>query len=169
MNSVISPVRQRARLGCPPEKFTANRSEATDNVLQDFLSRESHGKKKVDEYSFASSVEKLVKIQKEDVESAVVGTGEYKLRKEFRYLEVVPSEWSRMRNDQRKAELGKIHEANIAEMQQPSVTQATNALRRGAHPVMQEIQSIGIDWIPHDVLSAIVNKADSLNKEHHSV
>jgi len=169
VNSVISPVRQRAGLGCPPEKFTANRSEATNNVLQDFLSRESHGKKKVDEYSFASSVEKLVKIQKEDVEPAVVGRGEYKLRKEFRYLEVVPSEWSRMRNDQRKAVLGKIHEANIAEMQQPSVTQATNALRRGAHPVMQEIQSIGIDWIPHDVLSAIVNKADSLNKEHHSV
>ena len=34
---------------------------------------------------------------------------------------------------------------------------------------MQEIQCIGIDWIPHDVLSAMVNKADSLNKEHHSV
>ena len=34
---------------------------------------------------------------------------------------------------------------------------------------MQEIQSIGIDWIPHDVLFAMVNKADSLNKEHHSV
>lgn len=133
------------------------------------MSRESHGKKKVDEYSFASSVQKLVKIQKEDVELAAVGGGEYKLREEFRNLEVVLSEWSRMRVDQRKAVLQKIHEANIDEMQQSSVTQATNALRSGAHAVMQEIQSIGIDWIPHDVLSALVNKADSLNKEHHSV
>ena len=122
MNCVISPVRQRAGLGCPPEKFTTNRSEATNNVLQDFVSRESHGKKKVDEYSFALSVEKLVKIQKEDVELAVVGRGEYKLREDFRYLEVAPSEWSRMRDDQRKAVLQKIHEANIDEMQQSSVT-----------------------------------------------
>ena len=32
VNCVISPVRQRAGLGCPPEKFTTNRSEATNNV-----------------------------------------------------------------------------------------------------------------------------------------
>ena len=108
MNCVISPVHQRAGLECPPEKFTTKRSEATNNVLQDFVSRESHGKKKVDEYSLASSVEKLVKIQKEDVELAVVGRGEYKLREEFRYLEVAPSEWSRMRDDQRKAVLQKF-------------------------------------------------------------
>ena len=133
------------------------------------MSRKLHEKKKVDEYSFASSVEKLVKIQKEEVEQAVVGRGKNKLRAEFRNLEVAPSEWSRMRDDQRKAVLQKIHEANIHEMQQSSVTQATNALRRGAHPVMQEILTIGIDWIPNDVLSAMVNKADSLNKEHHSV
>ena len=169
VNCVISPVRQRAGLGCPPEKFTTNRSEATNNVLQDFVLRESHGKKKMDEHSFASSVEKLVNIQKEDVELAVVGSGEYKLREEFRYLEVAPSEWSQMRDDQRKAVLQKIYETNIHEMQQSSVTQATNALRSEAHPVMQKILSIGIDWIPHDVLSAMVNKADSLNKEHHSV
>jgi len=92
------------------------------------VSRESHGKKKVNEYSFASSVEKLVKIQKEDVKLAVVGRGEYKLREEFQYLEVAPSKWNRMRNNQRKAVLQKINEANIDEMQQSSITQAMNAL-----------------------------------------
>ena len=131
--------------------------------------RESHGKKKVDEHSFPSSVEKLVNIQKEDVELAVVGRGEYKLREEFRYFEFAPSEWSQMRDDHRKAVLQKMHETNIHEMQQSSVTQATNALRSEAHPIMQKILSIGIDWIPHDVLSAMVNKADYWNKEHHSV
>ena len=106
VNCVISPVRQRNGLRFLPEKFTTNRSEATNNVLQDrFVSRESHGKKKVDEHSFASSVKKFVKIQKEDVELAEVGRGEYKLREEFRYLEVAPSEWSQMPDDQRKAVL----------------------------------------------------------------
>ena len=169
VSCVISPVRQRAGLGCPPERFTTNRSETTNNVLQDFVSRESHGKKKVDEYSFASSVEKLVKIQKQDIELAVVGRGEYKLREEFRYLEVTPSEWSRMREDQRKAALQKLHHVNVHEVQASSVTQVTTALESGAHPVMKEITNLGIDWIPHDILSSMVDKADSLIKEGHSV
>lgn len=169
LNCVISPVRQRAGLGYPPERFTTNRSETTNNVLQDFVSRETNGKKKVDEYSFASSVERLIKIQNQEIELAVVGRGEYKLREEFRYLEVTPTEWSKMREDQRKAALQKIHQVNIHEVQASSVSQVTNALQSGAHPVMQEIINCGIDWIPHDVLSSMVDKADSLIKEGHSV
>ncbi len=169
VNCVISPVRQRAGLGCPPERFTTNRSETTNHVLQDFVSRETNGKKKVDEYCFASSVERLIKIQNQEIELAVVERGEYKLREEFRYLEVTPTEWSKMREDQRKAALQKIHQVNIHEVQESSVSQVTNALQSGAHPVRQEIINCGIDWIPHDVLSSMIHKADLLIKEGHLV
>ena len=40
IRSVISPVRQRAGLGFPPEKFTTNRSERTNGVLQDCVKLE---------------------------------------------------------------------------------------------------------------------------------
>lgn len=36
-NSVINPVRKLAGLGCPPEKFTTNRSERTNGIVQDYI------------------------------------------------------------------------------------------------------------------------------------
>ena len=36
----ISPIRQRAGLGFPPDKFTTNRSERTNSVLQDCVNAE---------------------------------------------------------------------------------------------------------------------------------
>ena len=40
IRSVISPIRQRAGLGFPPEKFTTNRSDRTNSVLQDCVNAE---------------------------------------------------------------------------------------------------------------------------------
>ena len=40
IRSVISPIRQRAGLGFPPDKFTTNRSERTNSVLQDCMNAE---------------------------------------------------------------------------------------------------------------------------------
>ena len=75
INGVINPVRQRAGLGCPPERFTTNRSEKTNSLLQEFASQD-YGKKKV-------------------------GRGEYRLREKFQYLEKLPNDWSKMREEQR--------------------------------------------------------------------
>ena len=40
IRSFISPIRQRAGLGFPPDKFTTNRSECTNSVLQDCVNAE---------------------------------------------------------------------------------------------------------------------------------
>ena len=63
VKSVISPVRQRAGLGCPPERFTTNRSERTNGVIQEFVKRES-GKENVDEYTFAVTLKKWSKFKR---------------------------------------------------------------------------------------------------------
>ena len=65
IRSVITAVRQRAGLGCPPEKFTTNRSERTNGVLQDCVERDC-GTAKTDEYTLVKSIEKLVKNQEQD-------------------------------------------------------------------------------------------------------
>ena len=57
IRSVISPVRQNAGLGCPPDKFTNNRSERTNDVLQDCVKRE-RGTAKIDEYTLIKTLEK---------------------------------------------------------------------------------------------------------------
>ena len=76
IRSVISPVRQRAGLGCPPAKFTTNRSERTNGVLQDCVKREC-GTAKIDEYTLVKSLEKLVKNQEQELELHVLDKGEY--------------------------------------------------------------------------------------------
>lgn len=59
INSVISPVRQRAGLGFPPERFTTNRSEQTNRSIQEFIESEYKGAKKVDEFTFCVALSKL--------------------------------------------------------------------------------------------------------------
>ena len=78
VNSIISPVHTLAALGCPPEKFTTNRSERTNGIIQDYVKREFSGSK-VNEYVFTSTMQKLIDVQEKEL--AVVNRGEYKLRK----------------------------------------------------------------------------------------
>ena len=45
LTSAIQCVRQRAGLGCPPERFTTNRSEQTNRIIQEFVNKKYGGKK----------------------------------------------------------------------------------------------------------------------------
>ena len=170
INSVISPVRERAGLCCPPDKFTTNRSEKTNGIIQDFVRGQNSGKKiPVDEYFFTSRLQQLVKIQKQEIELAVVGRGEYRLREPFRYLEVSTNEWSRMWDGQREEALLKIHTITVEEATSSNVTGVTKALSNEQDAVMKQIVSLGIDWLPHEILSSMVTKANSLAKDEKSV
>ena len=95
LDSVISPERQRACLGCPPKRFTTNRSERTNGVIQEFVKRECNAKK-VDEYVFATTLQKLINVQEKEFELAVISQGEYKLRDRFKHISDPTSRWSKM-------------------------------------------------------------------------
>ena len=69
VESVVRPARERAGLGCPPERFTTNKSERTNGVIQDFVKRKTGGK--VDEYVFAQTLKELIDTQEQDIEIAV--------------------------------------------------------------------------------------------------
>ena len=58
-NHVITPVCQRAVLGFPPAKFTTNRSERTNGVIQDYVKRKC-GRRLVDVFTFAVTLKELV-------------------------------------------------------------------------------------------------------------
>ena len=92
--SMISSVQQRAGLGCPPKKFTTNHSEGTNDVIQDFKKREC-GKDKVDEYTFAKSLERLIRMQEQELEMAALGKGKYKLRDQYPHILVDPQQWDK--------------------------------------------------------------------------
>ena len=166
LESVISPVRQRAGLGCPPERFTTNRSERTNGVIQEFVKRECNGKK-VDEYVFATTLQKLINIQEKEVELAVIGQGEYKLRDRFKHISVPTSRWSKMTEKQMATALNKIHTISLDDGLDSNVSTVSRALRDDDHPLMEKFARAGVDWIPRDVLVHVIAKASSLENKVH--
>jgi hypothetical protein len=160
--SVINPVRQRAGLGCPPERFTTNRSEQTNRQIQEFVKKDSNGKKSVDEFSFCISLAKLVNTQNQEVELAVAGSGEFKIREKFRFLEVSPDKWAKMQDGQRMKALAKVHAVTLEQLSASSTDRISNILNSHEQPLTQEILRGGIDWIPRALVSTMVNKAITL-------
>ena len=164
IRSVISPVCQRAGLGCPPEKFTTNRSERTNGVLQDCIKRDC-GTAKTDKYTLVKSIEKLVKNQEQEVELAVLDKGEYQLRPEFRHLLVAGDKWTKMTNDQKKAAILRVHHVSLDESSPNSVATINTKLVQGESRVFQQMLSARVDWITPDVLKFIAHKAEGLISE----
>lgn len=167
LQSVISPVRQRAGLGCPPERFTTNRSERTNGVIQEFIQQECNGK--VDEYVFAVTLQKLVDMQEKEVELAVIGKGEYKIRDRFKHIFVSPSNWVKMTEKQTEAALRKIHTTTVNEKVDSTASAVSRALRDDDNPLMQTFSKACVDWIPRDVLVHIIAKASSLVSKVHVI
>ena len=151
IRSVISPVRQRAGLGCPPDKFTTNRSERKNGVLQDCVKGEL-GTAKIDEYTLVKTLEKLVNSLGQEMELAVLDKGEYQLRPEFRHLVVTGDKWAKMTNDQRKKALSRVHHLGLEETSPNSVASVNKKLAEGESAVFQQILSAEVDWITPDVL-----------------
>ena len=80
--SVIEPVRERAGLGKPPSHFTTNANESINNVVKQALQYEERNWDK-----FCDEMFNLVKIQYQELEKAIVRTGEYRFQAKFAYLE----------------------------------------------------------------------------------
>ena len=111
----------RAGLGYPPEKFTTNRSKQTNRVIQEFVQQECKGKKNVDEFSFCVALSKLINTQKQQIELAILGNGEFRLREKFRFLELSPERWCKMNEHQKEKALEKIHTTTLEESVLPTI------------------------------------------------
>ena len=82
---MIASVRERSGLGKPPVKFTKNRCERSNRLIQDFLMHKQGSKGKCDEQSFAIALQELIKMQQRAAELAII-KGEYHLCKKFHHL-----------------------------------------------------------------------------------
>ena len=79
---MIEPVRERAGLGKPPSHFTTkfNANESINNVVKQVLQYEERNWDK-----FCDEMFNLVKIQYQELEKAIVRTGEYRFQAKFAY------------------------------------------------------------------------------------
>ena len=65
-STMLRPVREEAGLGCPPEPFTTNSSEAVNAVIKNQVNYKSH-----------QHLKTVIDEQDREVERAVIGQGKY--------------------------------------------------------------------------------------------
>lgn len=93
-DNMITPVRERAGLGCPPEMYTQNTSECCNSMV-----KRSIGKKK-EWAEFCNSLETTVQSQEKELVKAIHGMGEYRLSHDFKHLETEVAKWMKMSTEQ---------------------------------------------------------------------
>ncbi|CAB4007303.1 Hypothetical predicted protein, partial [Paramuricea clavata] len=162
LHHLIAPVRQRAGLGCPPSKFTTNRSERTNGVIQDHSKRQ-FGQRQVDVFSFSVALKELIDMQKKEIELSVVGKGEYIIRPPYKNLQVTPTQWVQMTQKQQQQALTKIHTASVEDVSVTSESCLTTAVSNETDPILHKFLEAGVDWLPRDVLTLKTKKAAEIH------
>ena len=80
---MLKPVRMCAGLGNPPQPFYTNDVESHNNVIKKHTNYTAH-----ELPQFVEKMKSLIVNQKEEIERAVIGMGEYRMSKDFAHLAV---------------------------------------------------------------------------------
>ena len=100
---MIVPICEKVGLGHPPAHFTINANESINNVIKQTMQYEEKNWDK-----FCDEMLTLVKIQYQELEKAVVRTGEYRFQAKFTHLEKPLAVWTKMSVEQRKRHIKKV-------------------------------------------------------------
>ena len=161
VEKAIAPVRRQAGLGDPPGKFYTNQSESNNHLVQSFV-QEDTGSKKVDEYVFCKTLEKLIQRQTVDIELAVTNRGPYEICEDYNDLLIISEDkWVKMTPKQRATAIAKIHSISLSQGNvKESLT--TSVVRHQQTSLENKLFHEGVDWIPSDVLQGMSQKAEDL-------
>ena len=125
---------------------------------------------------FCNDMSTLLLRQKEDVDSAVINKGPYRLASKFRSFEVQQSAWFKMTANQRDKHLKKFHDAQMSETandtDNPSCSSITS---ESSSPTIKRVNistdlvESGIQSAPAEILRSISNKAEELLNKNGSI
>jgi len=116
-STMLRPIRIAAGLGDPPSEFCTNDSEAMNSSIKQHLKF-----KKSDWPVFNDKIKAFISEQQEEVCKAIVGTGQYRLKKEYESLAVAQSAWfTQLNNEQRESAKKKFQETCVINLV-PSTT-----------------------------------------------
>lgn len=106
--NMLKDKREAAGLGSPPEPFYTNDCESKNRVLKHQTSYKAQQLP-----SFVDSMRQMYEDQKEEVERAVVGIGEYKLCPQYQALGISSKEWYKKNEKQRARILKRFQQAQL--------------------------------------------------------
>ena len=125
-NSMLRSIREECGLGNPPDIFTTNPSESINALL-----KHKTDYRKSELPKFVEKIKELSQEQTREVEHAVVNRGKYRLRPEYKHLEIPESKWFTMSIEQRRSHLTKVHSMTVMSLGGPE-TPATSNVQIGA-------------------------------------
>ena len=106
MSCMSRETRKNAGLGDPPLPFFNNIPESANAMIKRAV---NFNESKMS--MFCNDMSTLILSQKEDIDSAVINKGPYRLASKFQSFEVQQNAWFKMNADQRDKHLRKFHEA----------------------------------------------------------
>ena len=86
-----------AGLGCPPDSFTTNASETANFIVKNKVDY-----KRNQLVEFVDELKQVIDDQEREIEKAVICTGKYQFKSEYKHLEVPESKWYKMSPSQKK-------------------------------------------------------------------
>ena len=107
-DTMLKPIQEECGLGCPPDQFTTNANESLNAMIKSKMHYQRSELPK-----FIDKVKELVKNQQREIEKAVIRRGKYRLKEQYRFLEIPESKWFVMSEDQRKKHLSKLQSVSI--------------------------------------------------------
>lgn len=101
-------LREDIGLGSPPKAFYTNNSESINALL-----KECTGYKKQQWALFNDKMKEAVLLQQREIEKAIIGYGEYRLRPQYSSLTVSVEKWFCMSTEQRQHCINKLNTATV--------------------------------------------------------
>ncbi len=164
--SMLKEARRNAGLGDPPIPYYTNIPESANALIKRGVNFRQN-----EIADFCREMGILLSRQKEDVDSAVINKGPYRLAPAFSTFEMSQSDWFKMNTKQREAHLKRFHakrmsnEANI-DCIPPTGSDNTDDASSDIHPPAKRVQ-LSVDLgdesirsVPPAVLTSITEKAE---------
>jgi hypothetical protein len=111
---MLPNVREKAGLVSPPTPYYTNEVESKNKLLEEEVQYKSSQLPE-----FVDKMRSLMEGQRQEIERAIIGSGEYKLRNEYRNRAVESSKWFKMTTEQRQRKIDRFRKAAVT-VDQPS-------------------------------------------------
>lgn len=138
-DTMLKPIREECGLGSPPEPFTTNASESINAMIKHKVHYQRN-----ELPSFVDKMHDITREQQKEVEKAIICRGKYRLKEQYRFLEISESKWFHMSPEQRKKHLSRLQSLTVADHDSSqggtaSVTPSISALSVDVSAVAQQL------------------------------
>ena len=161
---MLKAAREHAGLGRPPTPYYNNIPESINAVIK----RGVHFKE-TEMTKFCQEMSVLLMRQKQDVESAIINHGPYRLAAKFSHLEVAQDDWFRKNSTQKEASVKKFRSAKVSNSGDGNTTLTTSTVASTQNPCQRsfDLLNAGITSVDPTILQHMSQKVERLlNKEN---